>query len=118
MILWNDGATLASERLPYQLQLSPIQEFVVNDLDADGDMDVVSAGNWFVSEIETPRADAGVGAVLINDGSRQFSVLPSAESGFFANGDVRGLAGLRDDKGTLNLIVANNNAKTQVFTLR
>ena len=118
MILWNEGGQLTPARLPYQAQLSPVQASVITDIDADGDQDIITAGNWFVAEIETPRADAGVGTVLLNEGNKQFRALSSAESGFFANGDVRNMVGVKGSNNQLQLIIGNNNSAAQVFKLK
>ena len=117
MILWNEGGKLEARKLPYQAQLSPMQDFVVFDIDKDGDEDIIGAGNWFVSEVETPRADNGVGVLLLNEGSKTFKSVPWAESGFFAPHDVRELASVKTAAGKTQIIVANNNAQTQVFTV-
>ena len=118
MILWNEGGQLTPTRLPYQAQLSPVQTTVVTDIDADGDQDIITAGNWFVAEIETPRADAGVGTVLLNEGDKKFRALSASESGFFANGDVRNMVGVKGSNGQLQLVIGNNNAEAQVFKLK
>ncbi len=116
MLLINEGGKLRSEKLPYQAQLSPMQDFVVADLDGDSDLDIVGAGNWFVAEIETPRADSGTGVVLLNQGDMKFNNVPLEESGFFAPYDVRQMVKVSSPKGD-QIIVANNNEQTQVFRL-
>ena len=117
-ILWNKGAaTYSYEALPYQAQLSPIQDFETIDIDGDGDLDIVAAGNWFVSEIETPRADSGQGVVFENEGNRKIKSLPFSKSGFLAKGDVRHLAILKNNKQENLVLVANNNGPLEAFII-
>ena len=115
-ILWNDGGALVHQPLPYKAQWAPVQDFEVLDYNKDGLLDIILAGNWYVSEVETPRADSGTGLVLKNLGDRQFEVIPYAESGFFAPHDVRALGLIKTQKNPL-LIVANNNATSQAFSI-
>jgi len=115
-ILWNDGGALVHQPLPYKAQWAPVQDFEVLDYNKDGLLDIILAGNWYVSEVETPRADSGTGLVLKNLGDRQFEVITYAESGFFAPHDVRALGLIKTQKNPL-LIVANNNATSQAFSI-
>jgi len=118
MILWNVNGKLSPKKLPYQAQLSPLQSSVIEDIDGDGDLDIVTAGNWYVAEVETPRADAGVGTVLINEGGQNFKAMPSVDSGFFANRDVRNMVGVKGAQDKFQIIIGNNNSAVQVFELR
>lgn len=117
VLLWNAGGQFEIEKLPFQAQLSPMQDFLLEDLDKDGDVDIVGAGNWFVAEVETPRADNGVGVVLLNEGDRKFKSVATEETGFFANGDVRSLESVNSKSGKLQIIVGNNNGEADVFVL-
>ena len=119
LILWNDGLTFNAQPLPIQAQWAPIQDFIVTDLNDDNQLDIIAAGNWFVAEIETPRADSGTGIVMMNKGGRKFQALTVVESGLFANHDVRGLGIISqgNTKPSL-LLVANNNNALQVFKMK
>jgi hypothetical protein len=90
VVLVNNGTKgFSIEALPSQSQFSSINGFLVNDLNEDGFEDVVLAGNLFVSEIETPRNDAGYGLVLINNTHGEFSTLDTHQSGLFIPYDVK-----------------------------
>ncbi len=117
LVLWNDGnGVFSAMPLPKAAQMAPIQDIVFQDLNSDEKMDIIVAGNWFMAEIETPRADNGTGLVLMNQGDRQFQAMSVMESGLFANKDVRGLAWLDCGKSKDPLlVVANSNSAAQVF---
>jgi len=116
VILWNEDGKLVPHKLPYQAQLAPMQGFAVMDVDGDTDLDILGAGNWFMSEVETPRADSGTGLVLINKGGKNFESSSVEAAGFFANLDVRNIVNVASSSGQ-QLVVANNNADLQLFRL-
>ena len=107
---------LSITALPVEAQFSTIYGMIPEDFDGDGNMDVLVAGNFYVSEVETGRADAGIGLFLKGDGQGSFKSVISIESGFFAPNDVRSLAlvGTANNNESL-IIIANNNSKVSVF---
>jgi len=118
IILWNNGGSFEAEQLPDVAQWAPVKDFVITDINQDNLPDIIAAGNWFVAEIETPRADNGTGVVMINKGNKKFEALSVLESGLFANKDVRALSLLYCGKNKSPLLlVANNNNSMQAFQL-
>ncbi len=104
-------------QLPFQTQFSNINDIQVVDLNSDGNLDVITVGNLFVSEIETPRNDAGTGLVMLGDGKGGFKPLTVRESGFFAKGDARKIEVIQTVNGE-RLLIANNNDFLQIFAIR
>ncbi len=100
--------------LPPEAQLSSVNGILVEDFNKDGNLDALLAGNLFASEVETPRNDASVGLCLIGDGKGNFTPLSATKSGFMTYGDVKDIE-LVSQKGQKLILVANNNAKMQVF---
>ncbi|MCH8330906.1 MAG: hypothetical protein IH946_05930 [Bacteroidetes bacterium] len=88
---------------------------MARDFNGDGNTDLLIAGNFYVSEVETGRADAGTGLLLLGDGSGKFSVLNYIESGFKADKDVRNLAVIKGADGQDIILVANNNDRLQLI---
>lgn len=99
---------------PQQVQISPINGIVFHDFDHDGIKDLVLAGNNYMSEVETTRADAGIGCFLKGESDGGFSFVPNHKTGFYAPKDVRGLVLLKN-KGTTSILVANNNGRHQLY---
>ncbi|MGH7475986.1 MAG: VCBS repeat-containing protein [Longimicrobiales bacterium] len=112
----NGDGTFTSSELPTMAQISPIRGIVVHDVDGDGNLDLIVAGNMYDAEPNTPRADAGKGLWLKGDGRGNFSAVSPAESGFLAPLDVRDLALIDTPAGKV-VLVANNGAALQAFTL-
>lgn len=67
--------------LPHQAQVSPINAIVVEDLDGDGLLDLVIAGNNYDTEVETPAYDAGKGLFLKGASGGIFEAIPTSKSG-------------------------------------
>ncbi|MCH8331360.1 MAG: VCBS repeat-containing protein [Bacteroidetes bacterium] len=109
----SNGSTMT--QLPIEAQFSTIFDIIPEDFNGDGKTDLLIAGNFHVSEVETGRADAGTGLLLKGDGKGNFEIVNLLKSGFFADRDVRDLAMLKDNKGNKVIIVANNNDKPQFF---
>ncbi len=118
IILWNNEGSFEAEQLPSLVQWAPVQDFIITDINQDQLPDIIAAGNWFVSEIETPRADSGTGVVMINKGKGKFEALSTVDSGLFANKDVRALSLLScGENNKPLLLIANNNSSLQAFQL-
>ncbi len=114
--LLNEGnGRYVLNRLPAEAQYAPIFGITARDFDGDGIVDLLVAGNFYVSEVETGRADAGTGLFLRGKGDGTFAPVVSRLSGFVADRDVRDMAPLRGASGETLILVANNNDRLQVF---
>jgi hypothetical protein len=117
MSLHNDGnGTFTARPLPRLAQISPIRCSIAQDVDGDGKLDLIVAGNLYETEANTPRADAGKGLWLKGDGRGGFTPVSPALSGFLAPLDVRACAVVRTTTGKA-VVVTNNNGPLQVFAL-
>jgi len=70
----------------------------------------------FVSEIETPRNDAGNGLLMYGNGNGSFEVSTVQQSGFFANKDAKKIV-IISNQMERKLLVSNNDDKLQCFTI-
>jgi hypothetical protein len=116
--LHNDGGgKFSAVALPNLAQIAPIKAIVAQDIDGDGNLDLIIAGNMYDAEPNTPRADAGNGLWLRGDGKGRFTPVPPWLSGLVAPADVTGLATVKTASGRV-LIVANSGDSLQAFTIR
>ncbi|WP_242083963.1 VCBS repeat-containing protein [Aestuariivivens sediminis] len=102
--------------LPNLAQLSNINDFLIDDFNKDGHLDALGVGNLFVSEIETPRNDAGTGVLLLGDGKGSFKVTQENKMGFFTNRDAKKIKPLANADRQW-ILVANNNDQVQIFEM-
>ena len=113
----NGGGTFSSSPLPNPAQIAPIKAIVSYDVDSDGHLDLMVAGNLYDSEPNTPRADAGNGLWMRGDGRGHFASVPPIESGFLAPLNVAGLTLMNTPAGKA-VLVANTGDSIQTFSLR
>ncbi len=113
----NGGGTFSSSSLPNLAQIAPIKAIIVHDVDGDGHLDLIVAGNLYDAEPNTPRADAGNGLWLRGDSQGHFTPVPPVESGFLAPLNVAGLALINTPTGKA-VLVANTGDSLQAFSIR
>ncbi len=95
--------------LPMEAQISSLNDLVVRDFNGDGHPDILAAGNLFSAEVETARADAGIGLVMLGDGEGGFTALSKQASGLFVPHDVKSLATLRSGDHLILLVGCNDD---------
>ncbi|MBX2816111.1 MAG: VCBS repeat-containing protein [Saprospiraceae bacterium] len=114
-IFWNEQQDgFVFEPFDNALQIAPVNSIVFADLDKDGLPDLLLAGNNHQSEVETTRADAGIGHFLQGLGDGKFAHRDNHKIGFFAQGDVRALAHVPSPH-TDYILVVNNNSLHQLY---
>ena len=114
--LENKNGKLVQHQLPREAQTSSINKILVKDYDKDGYLDCIIAGNLHVSEVETPRNDAGHGLFLKGNGKGSFKSVPANQSGFFVPGDVKDMLPVNINN-TSYIIAAKNNDYLQFIQL-
>lgn len=117
----NEGGKFTFEKLPAEIQLSPLKKMIIEDINDDGYIDVITGGNDYSYEVPTGYFDSNKGLILLNNGTTvksdkgQFRVLQPSQSGLLLQGMVESLVYL---KGDTSLIVAGfNRASPSVYIL-
>jgi len=100
--------------LPDEAQLSPIYGILPRDVDGDGALDLLVAGNFDGFKPEIGRAAESRGLVLRGDGKGGFAPLTGAAVGFVVPGQSRDIQRVRTRSGEL-IVVARNNDRPLVF---
>jgi len=115
-ILWNSNGALTLEALPFDAQVSPVFAIVANDLDEDGDQDLLLGGNFYGLKPEIGRQDSNFGVVLLGDGKGGFVSGSPDKTGIDIRGEVRDAKLLRAAGKGKTILVGRNNASVIVFS--
>lgn len=102
--------------LPTEAQFAPGLGLTVGDFNGDGNEDVILAQNFFGTDSDTPRHDAGRGLLLEGDGRGQFAAVSGQESGIVMYGEQRGSAAADyDGDGRVDVCVSQNLGATKLY---
>ena len=104
--------------LPMAAQTAPVFGTLAQDVDGDGNLDVVLVGNDHGSDLVGGRMDAFDGLVLKGDGKGGFTSLPMQKSGFYVPGNAKALVNWPDAQGRCRLAVSENRGPLRVFAVR
>ncbi len=102
--------------LPVQAQISSINDILIDDIDRDGNLDALVAGNLYASEVETTRNDAGIGLLLKGNGKGDFTPLSYNQTGLLLRNDVKKLKIIKS-QGESIVLIANNNDQLESFKI-
>ncbi len=114
MILYGDGhGGFTQSVLPAECQYSLINSIIVEDMNGDGLLDMITGGNRFNVEVETTPSDASIGTLLINTGNRSWKTIPATESGIYLKGDIKDMIYTNG-----KLISSENSGPVRVLQLK
>jgi len=115
MIALNRGdGTFELRALPAEAQFAPIYASLAEDVDGDGKIDLIVAGNFSGVTPAEGRYDASYGLLLQGDGRGAFTAVDMERSGLALDGQVRHMAFLKRAGGGRLIVVARNNDRLQL----
>lgn len=103
--------------LPGRVQLSCVCGIVCEDINKDGNLDLIMAGNNFEFKPQFSRLDASFGNVLLGDGKLNFEWQDYTKSGFSIRDEVKFLHTLKDKSGNTFIVAAINDQKPRIFEI-
>jgi hypothetical protein len=103
--------------LPDEAQIAPVYGLLAEDLDGDGTLDVLLAGNLDGFRPDIGRMGASFGLALRGDGKGGFAPIPATESGFIVPGQAREIRRVRTATGRVYVVTRNNDAPL-LFSVR
>jgi hypothetical protein len=101
--------------LPISTQYSCINGMLAEDIDGDGNLDILINGNDYGTEVTVGRYDACNGVLLKGDGKGNFSPLSILQSGWFVPGNGKSLVKLRNAFGSTLIAVSENKGSLKLF---
>jgi hypothetical protein len=115
-VFLNRGDHFEARLLPVEAQMAPAFAVCAQDFDGDGHEDLFLSQNFYGTQPDTPRYDAGRGLLLRGDGRGNFTAMSGQESGLAIYGEQRGAAaGDFDHDGRVDLAVSQNGAETKLY---
>ncbi len=105
----NGDGSFTQVALPHETQLAPVYGILADDFDADGNVDLLMAGNFDGVKPEIGRMSASYGQFLRGNGAGAFTAVPTRESGFFVPGQARDIQRVRSRRGDLYVVTRNND---------
>ncbi len=114
MLYRNEGKTFVPVTLPYQAQLSPVNDIIIRDFNNDNKKDILMAGNFSYAETETGEIDAGNGTLVLQQADGSFQYVPNRSHGFWAQKEVRELDLIRLGTGKEAILTGNNRGPVEL----
>jgi hypothetical protein len=111
------GGVFKIKSLPSRVQFSCVCGIICDDVNNDGNIDLIMAGNNFEFKPQFARLDANYGSVLLNKGDLDFDWQSYNKSGFVIKNEVKHLKVFKDKSGKRYIIAAINNEKPKIFSL-
>ncbi|HXH20381.1 MAG TPA: VCBS repeat-containing protein, partial [Chitinophagales bacterium] len=106
----NGGTSFTLTPLSLEAQFAPVNDILADDVNHDGNLDLLLVGNFYYAEVERGRYDSFKGLYLTGNGKGNFTPLSLTESGFVVDGDARGIIKITQGKGTLYISSQNSDS--------
>jgi enediyne biosynthesis protein E4 len=110
--LENTGDKLLLKELPIEAQFAPVHAIYPMDVDGDGNLDFILAGNQNFTRLRLGVMDANQGQLFKGNGNGNFTFVPQIESGFKIIGDVKSILHFPSQPGYLHFGINNYGIKS------
>ncbi len=104
--------------LPKQAQFAALNGILVDDYNADGNLDILINGNDYGTEVSVGRYDALNGLLMVGDGNGGFKPLSILESGIFIPGNGKALVSIKAANGSQLVAASQNKGPIKIFELK
>jgi enediyne biosynthesis protein E4 len=110
----NGDGTFEKIALPSLAQVSKVMSMISEDVNNDGNLDVIIGGNFNGASMYQAQYDGFFGLILLGDGKGGFTASIPTNNGFLTKGNVRDIKTLNTKNGKLYFVIRNNKS-LQVF---
>jgi enediyne biosynthesis protein E4 len=112
LYLENNGDKLTPKDLPIEAQFAPVHAIYPLDVDGDGNLDFILAGNQSYTRLRIGVMDANQGQLFKGDGNGNFTYVPQLKSGLKIQGDVKSILRLSSQPEYLHFGINNSEVKS------
>jgi hypothetical protein len=113
----NEKNKFVAVTLPYQVQLNPVFDLLILDINHDGKKDILMAGNYLYAEPETGEMDSGNGTLLLQNQDGSFTYINNRDHGLWVKGEVRELDLLKTADGREAILTGNNRGPIEMHLI-
>lgn len=117
-IFRNENGKFRFEAFPIEAQFSRISSILYEDMNHDGQKDLILLGNFHPYRVQMGPCDASFGLFMQSNGKGQFRPLTPSESGLWSNGDVRQAAIITTKSGVKRIFIGLNDRQIKVFEVK
>ncbi len=114
--LENKDGRFVVHPLPVEAQFAPLYALAAKDVNKDGKLDIIAAGNQSSIRIRMGVIDANFGHVYLGDGKGNFSFVPQEKTGMKVTGDTKSMKIVAID-GHDYLLIGINNVGIETYKL-
>jgi len=104
--------------LPAEAQFAPVNAILAHDIDGDGKLDLLLAGNEYQAEVMDGRYDASCGLFLKGGGGGSFLPITNINDGVFIKGDVKDMKLIKSSHGDDLILAGINDERMRIFRRR
>jgi hypothetical protein len=104
------GGKFKVHELPVEAQFAPLFGMVTEDVDGDGNLDVIVCGNDFGSDVSVGRYDAFNGLILKGNGKGIFTSISCQKSGYAVTGNAKALVKLAANEKIVTITSQNRDS--------
>jgi hypothetical protein len=103
--------------LPIQAQFSPIYAINSLDVNKDGNLDLLLAGNFEKARVLIGQIDANHGMLFLGDSKGNFKYVTQQQSGLAVKGDVRDIQIVSNNKGKSTILLSRSDKPVVSYSL-
>jgi hypothetical protein len=105
----NKNGEFIIHQLPDAAQIAPVYGIDINDINEDGNLDILLVGNDSGFEVQTGPLDTSPGCLLLGNGSGGFKYFPARNAGFWATDEARDIVRLKQKSSGKDIYLIPNN---------